>query len=373
MKIPLSSPDIDENDIAAVVSVLRTTQLSLGPKLPEFEAAFARYIGVDYAVALSSGTAGLHLGLLALGIGEGDEVIVPSFTFIAAANAIRHARAVPVFADIDPVSLNLTAESIERVISPRTRAILLVHTFGYPADLEPILQLARQHDLRVIEDACEAIGAEYHRRKIGGFGDLAVFSFYPNKPMTTGEGGVVVTRDARIAQTVRALRNQGRMDGDGWLEHSILGYNCRLSEMNCALGLSQLAKIQTILERRRGIAELYCEMLNNNEQVIAPPMRVSDGRVSWFAFVVRLAVDFSRADRDAVMNVLTAAGIGCRAYFPPIHLQPLYAEYKGAHLPVTESVAERTLALPFFNVLTRDQVSQVCETLLAAVGKVDSR
>jgi perosamine synthetase len=372
MSIPLSSPDIDESDIDAVVSVLRSTQLSLGPKLPEFEEAFARYIGVSHGVALSSGTAGLHLSLLALGIGEGDEVVVPSFTFIAAANAIRHARAMPVFADVDPMSLNLTAETIEPVITPRTRAILLVHTFGYPADLEPIIKLAEQHQLRVIEDACEAIGAERGARKIGAFGDLAVFSFYPNKPMTTGEGGVVVTQDPELAGTLRALRNQGRRDGDGWLEHSLLGYNCRLSEMNCALGLSQLTKIEKILAQRQAVAEYYRQALRDSTEVVLPPFTVAAGRVSWFAFVIRLAAGFKRLDRDGVVEALTAAGVGCRAYFPPIHLQPLYEGFRTA-LPVTEDISARTLALPFFNSLTREQVAVVCQELIAAIRSVRSR
>lgn len=369
MKIPLSRPEIDENDIEAVVSVMRTSHLSLGPKLPEFEEAFARYLNVSQAVALSSGTAGLHLGLLALGIDEGDEVILPSFTFIAAANAVCHARATPVFADVDPVSLNLTAETIERVITPKTRAILLVHTFGYPAGIGPIIELARKHNLRIIEDACEAIGAEYQGRKVGAYGDVGVFSFYPNKPITTGEGGVVVTRDAALARTIRALRNQGRMETDGWLRHSILGYNCRLSDINCALGLSQLAKIESILARREAVANEYCKALQCCPCVTPPPARIVNGRVSWFAFVVRLPAGFTCADRDRVIDSLTAAGIGCRAYFPPIHLQPLYAKPAPASvsLPVTEDISSRTLAVPFFNGLRREEIQQVCEALGAAL------
>jgi len=372
MKIPLSSPEITESDIDAVVSVLRTTQLSLGPKLPEFEEAFAEYIGVAHGVALSSGTAGLHLSLLALGIGEGDEVILPSFTFIAAANAVRHAGATPVFADVDPLSLNLSAESIERAITPKSRAILLVHTFGYPAELNPILSLARKHNLRVIEDACEAIGAEYSGRKVGGFGDLGVFSFYPNKPMTTGEGGVVATRDSTLAKTLRALRNQGRMEGDGWLQHSILGYNYRLSEINCALGLSQLKNIESILSRREALANRYYEVLQGYPDVMPPPMTLANGRVSWFAYVIRLSERFTRTDRDQVVEALTAAGIGCRAYFPPIHLQPLYATCAGTRksLAVSEDIASRTLALPFFNALRDDEILQVCRNLGEALQAI---
>ena len=223
MRIPLSAPDITEADIEAVVSVLRTPRLSIGPRMAEFEEAVAEVAGVPYGVAVSSGTAGLHLCLCALGIGEGDEVILPSFTFIAAGNAVLYQRAKPVFADIDPITLNLDSGRLEEKITPRTRAIIVVHTFGHPADLDPIMEVARKHGLAVIEDACEAIGAQYRGRSVGGIGDFGVFGFYPNKPITTGEGGMVVTRDARLAETMRALRNQGRMADDGWLDHSLAG------------------------------------------------------------------------------------------------------------------------------------------------------
>jgi perosamine synthetase len=254
--IPLSSPDITESEIEAVTAVLRTPRLSLGPQLEAFEHAFADYIGTPHAVAVSSGTAGLHLCIRALGIGEGDEVIVPSFTFIAAANAIRYERATPVFADIDAESLNLSPAAIKRAITPKTRAIVVVHTFGRPAEIAAILDIARRDNLAVIEDACEAIGAEYDRHKVGSFGNAAVFAFYPNKQITTGEGGMIVTRRPELAQRIRALRNQGRYDNDDWLQHAELGYNYRLSEMNCALGLAQLNRIDEILERRAHVARL---------------------------------------------------------------------------------------------------------------------
>jgi perosamine synthetase len=376
MRIPLSSPDITENDIEAVVGVLRTPDLSLGPKLPEFEQAFAEYVGVPHGVALSSGTAVLQLGLQALDIGEGDEVILPSFTFIAVANAILQQRAIPVFADIDPVTLNMQPDSLQSVITPRSRAIMVVHTFGYPANLDSILNIARKHRLHVIEDACEAIGAEYDGQKIGAFGDLGVFSFYPNKPITTGEGGVVVTRDVTLARTMRALRNQGRMDNEGWLQHSLLGYNYRLPEMSCALGISQLKRINDILTRREAVASCYGEILKGYPFITPPPMSPANSRVCWFAFVVRLPGQFTQGDRDQVTRALTAAGIGCRPYFPPIHLQPLYSGYARRSLPVTEDVAVRTLALPFFNKLREDQIREVCRVLgeatqLAAERKKD--
>ncbi len=272
MRIPLSSPDITEADIEAVVSVLRTPRLSIGPRMREFESAVAGYVGVRHGVAVSSGTAGLHLSLRALGVGEGDEVILPSFTFIAVAHAVLYERAIPVFADIDPLTLNLNPQEIERRITPRTRAIVVVHTFGYPADMEPILDIAARHDLPVIEDACEALGAEYRGRKTGGIGRIGIFAFYPNKPITTGEGGMLVTDDAALADTFRALRNQGRRDTDGWLDHCLLGYNYRLSELNCALGLSQMRRLNEILDRRRDRALQYLRELDNIPEVICPPL-----------------------------------------------------------------------------------------------------
>jgi perosamine synthetase len=365
MRIPLSRPDVTECDIDAVVRVLRTPDLSLGPKLGEFEEKFAAYIGAPHAVALSSGTAGLQLALQALGIGEGDEVILPSFAFVAVANTVLHVRATPVFADIDPVTLNLTADSIGRAITPRTRAIVLVHTFGCPADVDPILELAREHNLHVIEDACEAIGAERHGRKAGTFGAAGVFSFYPNKAITTGEGGMLVTGDPALARTIRALRNQGRRDGDGWLEHALAGYNYRLPDINCALGIAQLERIESILARREAVAKQYAEALSGCPNIFLPEMHAPGGRISWFVFVVRLP----KTIRERVMRALTEEGIGCRAYFPPIHLQPLFERYRkaGEDLAVTEEVASRTLALPFFNHLKPEEIDEVCSALREAL------
>jgi perosamine synthetase len=371
MRIPLSSPDISPSDIDAVVAVLRTPHLSLGPKLVEFEQAFAGYIGVPHAIALSSGTAGLELGLEALGIGEGHEVIVPSFAFIAVANAVLRRRAIPVFADIDPETFNLTPETVQTALTPRTRAIIVVHTFGYPADLGPILDIAQKHNLRVIEDACEAVGAEYSGRRAGGFGDIGVFSFYPNKPMTTGEGGIVVLHNSEVARMIRALRNQGRMENDGWLEHTLCGYNFRLPEISCALGLSQLGRIGEILSRREQLAQAYHRALEPYPFITPPPLASPYGRICWFAFVVRLPAHFTQAHRERVMQMLAAHGIGCRAYFPPIHLQPLYRCWSRV-LPITENIAPRTLALPFFNQLQKTQIDEVCFALGEAVQKISA-
>jgi perosamine synthetase len=372
MRIPLSAPDIAEADIEAVVNVLRTPRLSLGPKMEEFEEAVANYTGVPYGVALSSGTAGLHLGLAALGIGEGDEVILPSFTFIAVAHAVLYRRATPVFADIDPGTLNLTPESVASAITPRTRAIIVVHTFGCPVDLDPIVHIAARHRVKVIEDACEALGAEYRGRKAGGIGDFGVFGFYPNKPITTGEGGMVVTRDSQLADTIRALRNQGRRTADGWLDHTLLGYNYRLSEINCALGLSQMNRLDSILARRENRAACYREHLRTVPELTLPIFETPDGRVCWFVFVVRLAAGFTQADRDGITSYMASRGIGCGSYFAPVHRQPLYAGYAGGRrdLTVTEQVAPRTLALPFFNRLTDGEIAEVCATLREAIAAV---
>jgi perosamine synthetase len=360
--VPLSGPDITEAEIEAVAAVLRTSRLSLGPKLEEFEHAMAQYIGVPHAIGVSSGTAGLHLCIRALDIGEGDEVIVPSFTFIAAANAIRYERATPVFVDIEPDTLNLDPARIKAAITPRTRAILAVHTFGIPANMQVILEIARRHNLLVIEDACEAIGAEYRGRRVGSFGDVAVFAFYPNKQITTGEGGVIVTSQPVLAQRMRALRNQGRYETDDWLQHAELGYNYRLSEIACALGIEQLKRIESILDIRAGIARRYHERLQN-EPLILPPLEIPLARISWFVYVIRLRAHFQQSHRDAILRSLVSQGIGCARYFAPIHLQPAYAAWKNLNLPVTESEAARTIALPFFNQLTSEQLDRVCEAL----------
>jgi perosamine synthetase len=365
VRIPLSAPDVQEEEIAAVAAVLRTPYLSLGPKLAEFERNIARYIGVGNAIGVSSGTAGLHLCVRALGIGAGDEVIVPSFTFVAVANVLRYEHAVPVFVDIEPGTLNLDAGRIEAAITPRTKAILVVHTFGCPADLAEILEVARRHHLYLIEDACEAIGAEYDGRKVGVHGDAGVFAFYPNKQITTGEGGAVVTNDSRLATRVKALRNQGRLDTEDWFQHSEVGYNYRVSEMNCALGIGQLNRIEAILLRREEIACEYDEKLRDCNNLWLPPLTMARRRISWFVYVVRLAEHFSQMQRDWILKQMNNRGIGCGRYFAPIHLQPAYRDVVAPQdgLKVTEFAAARCLALPFFNRLKNEEIDEVCGTL----------
>lgn len=364
MRIPLSAPDITEAEIAAVVAVLRTPRLSLGPVTEQFEAAVATCASSPHAVAVSSGTAGLHLCIRALDIGQGHEVIVPSFTFIAAANAIRYERALPVFVDIDPHTLNLDPSSVENAITPRTRALLVPHTFGLPAEMDTLLEIAERRRLFLIEDACEAIGAEYRGRKVGSMGHAGVFAFYPNKQITTGEGGVVVTRDEALARRIRALRNQGRYPTDDWFQHTELGYNYRISEINCALGLAQMSRLDEILQKREAVAAAYHQRLSPYPDLALPPLTLPNGRISWFVYVVRLAAG-AGLEADTVLRSLAAAGIGSGRYFAPIHLQPSYAAWRhSASLPVTEAEASRSLALPFFNNIEAAAIDEVCENLV---------
>jgi perosamine synthetase len=370
-KIPLSSPDITEPEIEAVGATLRSPQLSLGPRLLEFEASFTQLTGVEHAVAVSSGTAGLHLALLALGIKPGDEVVVPSFTFIAAANAIRYVGATPIFVDIDPHTLNLSPTAVEQAITPRTRAILAVHTFGVPANMPALVALAKRHNLALIEDACEALGATIDSKPIGSFGDVAVFAFYPNKQITTGEGGMVVTRNSNLAAHMRSLRNQGRTPSDNWLQHTELGYNYRLSEIACTLGIGQMQRLASILARREEIAHLYHHHLSSEASLTLPLIEIPGTRISWFVYVVRLTDAFTPAHRDQIVHVLEQAGIGCGRYFAPIHQQGAYADLPPATpLPITEFVASRSIALPFFNRIDDSEIVTVCDALKRAIRRI---
>jgi perosamine synthetase len=371
--IPLSSPDITIAEIDAVTAVLRTPHLSLGPELAAFEAALADYHGVPHAVAVSSGTAGLHLALLTLGIGEGDEVIVPSFAFVAVANTVIQVRAIPVFAEIDPVTLNLDPASVECAVTPRTRAILVVHTFGVPAEMDALQAIASRHNLFLIEDACEAIGAEFgappDARRVGSFGDLAVLGFYPNKQMTTGEGGGVLAHNPGHTARLRSLRNQGREPTGDWLDHAEPGYNYRLSELACALGRVQLSRIDEMLALRRAVAERYDALLRAAPLpgLELPPLTLPRRAISWFVYVVRLP---EAANRDRVQAALARRGIATGRYFAPIHLQPAWRAHPSAcaaSLPMTESISRRTLALPFFNRITKSQQETVAAALQEAI------
>ena len=367
--IPLSAPDITEAEIAAVTAVLRTPHLSMGPELAAFEAALAAYHFVDHAVAVSSGTAGLHLALLTLGVGEGDEVIVPSFAFLALANTVLQVRATPVFVEIDPITLNLDPDAVERAITARARAIIAVHTFGVPAEIDALQAIARRHGLALIEDACEAIGAEFDFRRAGSFGDLAILGFYPNKQMTTGEGGAVLCRSAAYAERMRRLRNQGRDSGANWLSYAEPGYNYRLSDLACALGRVQLSRIGEMLALREAAAKRYDALLAEIPGLERPPLKLPRRVISWFVYVVRLP---EGVNCENVRACLARQGIATGRYFAPIHLQLAQDALRSpdaGRLALAESIARRTLALPFFNRITASQQREVADALRDAISR----
>jgi perosamine synthetase len=364
-QISLSAPDIGEAEIAAVTAVLHTPQLSLGPKVVEFERAFTERLGVRHAIATSSGTTALHLLWRALGIGPGDEVVTTPFSFIASANSILFEGARAVFVDIDPDTWQIDAGRIEAAITPRTKGLLPVDVFGSLPDFDALWTIAEKHNLRVLEDSCEALGATYQGRPAGTIGEAGTFGFYPNKQITTGEGGMIVTSDDELAFLTRSMRNQGRDPDAGWLQHARLGFNYRISDINCALGAVQMRRLDEILAKRSRVAELYRQRLADEPRLSM--MKVpEDVQMAWFVMVVRLSDDHSHQDREGILAKLREAGIGCSNYFTPIHLQPFYQEqfgYKPGDFPVTEALSARTLALPFHNHLSEGDVDQVVAEL----------
>jgi perosamine synthetase len=366
-KIPLSAPDIGEAERAAVLRVLSGPQLCMGPEMAAFEREFAARIGVEDAIAVSSGTAGLHLALLALGIGAGGEIIIPSFAFVAVANVLLQIGAQPVFAEIDEHTLNLDPASVEAAITSKTRAIIVVHTFGVPADLLALSAICQRHNLALIEDACEALGATINSRPAGSFGDAAVFGFYPNKQITTGEGGMVIVRGRDRAAHVRRLRNQGRGEAEGWLEQSEPGFNYRLSEIACALGRVQLSRLEEILALRRLAAEHYDVLLNNVAEIERPPLESAKAAISWFVYVIRLRAG---VNRDRVQQVLAQQGIATSKYFAPIHQLKFWQNYTaaaGISLPITERISNSVLALPFFTRISATSQGRVVNALLESI------
>jgi perosamine synthetase len=363
MNVQLSGPDIGAREIRLIDQVLSSRFLSMGPMIGRFEEAVAGYLGVAHAAAVSSGTAGLHLAMIAAGIQPGDEVITSPFSFVASANSILYQQGTPVFVDIDPETLNLNADQVEDKITTRTRAVLPVHVFGQPCRMDRITQVAEAHNLTVIEDACEAIGAEFQHQKVGTFGDCAVFAFYPNKQMTTGEGGVIVTNNADWDRLFRSLRNQGRGNDEAWLRRVRLGYNYRLDELSAALGVAQTERLEELLTKRERVALMYTERLSELRAVRVPSVAPETTRMSWFVYVIRLARGLHR---DRIMSRLADKGVPTRPYFSPIHLQPFYVSlfgYKPGDFPVTEEIAGSTLALPFHSNLTVEEIDCVCETL----------
>lgn len=397
-EIPLSSPDITEVEIDAVVSVLRSGRLSIGPVQDQFEQMVATAAGRDFGVACSSGTAGLHMALLALGIGPGDEVITSPFSFIASANPILYVGAKPVFVDICPKTLNMDPGRLERAIGRRTKAIMAVETFGNPAHMDQYAAIAARHEIPIVEDCCEALGCSLAGRPAGSFGRVGVFGFYPNKQITTGEGGMIVTDDKRLADLCRSLRSQGRpvpgmpmgtspgvavgIGGSGvasgaapgtgsWLLHERLGYNFRLSEIHAALGVAQMRRLPEIIAKRQRVARMYMDRLMDHPDVVLPTVP-DNVAMSWFVFVVRLATDYTRDERDRIIAGIRRHEVGAGDYFPCIHLQPFYRErfgFEPGSYPIAESVSARTIALPFHSNLTEREVDYVCQTLSLMISR----
>lgn len=373
MKVHLARPDITQLEIDVINEVIQSPILALGPNLDKFESSIAKYTGVRHAIAVNSGTSGLHLLIRAFGISDGDEVITTPFSFIASSNCILYERAKPVCVDIELDTANIDPDLIESAITPRTKAILPVDAFGQPAKLDIIRDIADRHDLKVIEDSCESLGSEYKGVKCGNsaFADGAVFAFYPNKQITTGEGGMVVTDDPEIARLCRSMANQGRGESGLWLSHERLGFNYRMDEMSAALGCAQMQRIEEIIKKRQHVADMYNERLASVKGVWLPRVSPEVTKMSWFVYVIRVAVDEpdhrrQMEIRDHVMKVLSENEVGCRPYFTPIHLQPFYRQmfgFKEGDFPVTEFAGRTSIAIPFHGNLTKDEVEYVAQVL----------
>ncbi len=378
--IPLARPELGPREEELLLEVVRSGTLSLGPKLEQFEHDLADWLGDVYAVAVSSGTTALHLGVRAMGWSDGGEVITTPLSFVASSNALLYEGATPVFCEIDPVTLTIDPQAAAAALGETTVGILPVHIFGYPADLPALAKLASERGLGILEDACQALGSvDAAGRKIGTAGNIATFAFYANKQITTGEGGMLVTPDKEVAERVRSERNQGRAPDMSQVEHDRIGFNYRLSDLQAAIGVAQVERLGELLNAREEVAALYRERLTqlgaepageqDHDDLVLPCENQGDARRSWFVFVVQLPPD---ADRDAVIASLASRGIASKAYLPCIHLLPPYRErfgFVGGEFPVAERVAERSLALPFFTSMTEAQVDRVCTALGEALGK----
>jgi perosamine synthetase len=384
-EIALSRPDISELEIDMVVETLRSGRLALGPMAERFEKLVAARAGCRRGIAVSSGTSGLHLVMRALGIGPGDEVITTPFSFIASTNCILYVGATPVFVDICPKTLNMDPAQVEKAITPRTRAILAVECFGNPAYMDEYAAIAARHEITLVEDCCEALATTYRGRPCGSFGRVGVFGFYPNKQITTGEGGMIVTDDERMADLCQSMRNQGRAVGPevatadrhnprvvgAWLRHERLGYNYRMPEINAALGVAQMRRLDEICQHRQRVADLYMQRLMGNRDLLLPTL-LPETAMSWFVFVVRLAAGYTAAERDRIISGMRNHDVGAADYFPCIHLQPFYREHFNfgpGMYPIAESVSQRTIALPFYNSMTSREVDIVCGTLEVMISR----
>jgi perosamine synthetase len=386
MRIPLSNPDITLRERKAVAEVLKSPDLSFGPRLEGFERLGADAAGRKYSVAVNSGTSGLHLIVRSLNISKGDEVITTPYSFIASANCLLFEGARPVFADIDEETLNIspsiTAEILKKKKSKKVKAILAVDVFGHPADWDALYDISDKYNLRLIEDSCEAIGAEYvsptglkkrrwkKKKMAGSFGDAAVLAFYPNKQITTGEGGLILTDSKKIYDLCRSMRNQGRDPDNRVVGHLRLGYNYRLSDINCALGIAQLQRLKDIIQKRERVAQYYNQKIRSIGSITSLSS-LSNVKMSWFVYVIKLQKGFNRKDRDSIMNKLQQRGISCSTYFIPIHLQPFYQKkfgYKRGDFPVSESVSDRSIALPFYSNLKRVDIDYITDSLKSILG-----
>jgi perosamine synthetase len=367
-RIPLSRPYLDEREEELVLEVLRSGQLALGPAIARFEELFAERVGARHAAAVSSGTAGLHLGIRLAGIGPGDEVITSPYSFVASANCAIYEGATPVFADIDPNTLNLDPAAVEAALTERTKAVVPVDIFGYPCELDELRAICSRHGLALVEDACEALGARYDGRPLGSHGHLAVFAFYPNKQLTTGEGGMVTTDSEHEWELLKSLSNQGRGDTASWLHHVRLGWNYRIDDLSAAVGIGQLEKLEALLGLRADVARRYTELLADVDGVDTPLPDDDRHERTWFVYVVKLA---SGVDRDGVIAMLEEQGIVSRPYLPSIHLQPYMRDrygFREGMCPVSEAASARTLALPFFPQLAREDQERVADALRAAIA-----
>lgn len=371
MFVPLSQPFVGEEEIQAVSEVMRSSQLALGPKTEAFEQAFAAAHGAKYGIAVNSGTSGLHVVVRALGIGEGDEVISSPFSFIASSNCVLFEKATPVFVDVQNDTFNIDPDKIEAAITPRTKAIIPVHVFGQSADMDRIMEIAKKHNLKVIEDACEAPLAKHNGKMAGTFGDFAIYGFYPNKQMTTGEGGMIITNDEAMYKMCRSLRNQGRGDSMQWLSHTRLGYNYRISEMTAAIGLVQTQKLPYIVGKRQELAAKYNELFKDIAGIKLPVTKPGNEH-TWFVYALRIAA----GKRDPLLKKLNEKGVQSKAYFfPCIHMQEFYVEsfgYKYGDFPIAEQISHESFVLPFFTQMTDEQMLFVKEKLEESISELEN-
>ena len=382
--ITMSSPDLTDAERQAVLEVVNTPNLAMGPRIAAFEAAFRAYAGSQYAISVNSGTSGLHLCVRAAGVQAGDYVLTTPFSFVASTNVILFEQAIPIFVDVDPQTGNmdphLAAQAARDLVSggkaaqkwlprqgvpanSRLKALLPIDVFGQPADFDTLTPIANEYQLKIIEDSCEALGAEYKGRTAGMLGDFGVYAFYPNKQITTGEGGLIVTNDEKSGAFMMALRNQGRDPGDTWLQHTHMGYNYRMDEMSAALGVVQMSRLEHLLTTRQQVADWYAEHLSGIDGVEPPYIHPNTTRVSWFVYVIRFAAGINR---DQMAERLKERGIPVRPYFLPIHLQPYMVKqfgYREGDFPVTEDLGNRGLALPFSGKMSEAQVAFVCDTI----------